>query len=154
MKKLLIATDGSPAAQAAVTAGVELAESQGASVALLHVVDPIDVRVQAAHRGYDLTEPPPDAESDDILTEAATVAEAHGVEYELELRVNPGLTVETILAVADEIDAELIAVGSNRHGAIATAFFGSVSHELLKRARRPVLVVHPTPARLYAEAGA
>jgi nucleotide-binding universal stress UspA family protein len=154
MKKLLIATDGSPAAEAAVTAGVELAESRDASVVLLHVVDPIDLRVKAAHREYEFSEPPPDPESDEILCHAATVAETHGVEYELELRANSGLTVETILAVAEEIDAELIVMGSNRHGAIATAFFGSISHELLKRARRPVLVVHPTPARLYAEVGA
>lgn len=147
---ILIATDGSPAAEAAVVAGVELAESQGAQVVFLHVVDPIDLRVKAAHGESEFQEPPGDADSDEILTAAAIVAEAHGVEHELELRVNSGLTVETIVAVAEEIDAELIAVGSNRHGAIATALLGSVSHELLKRATRPVLVVHPVPARVFA----
>ena len=148
--KLLIATDGSPAAEAAVTAGVQLAENHCGSVVFLHVVDPVDLRVKAAHGEFEFSEPPEDAESDEILSHAASVADSHDVEYELELRVNSGLTVETILAVADEVDAELITIGSNRHGAIATAFFGSVSNELLKRARRPVLVVHPVPARVLS----
>jgi nucleotide-binding universal stress UspA family protein len=37
-------------------------------------------------------------------------------------------------------------LGSHRHGALGTALLGSVSLELLRRARCPVLVVHPTPA--------
>jgi nucleotide-binding universal stress UspA family protein len=154
MKRLIIATDGSPAAEAAVAAGVELAESQAATVVFLHVVEPTDVRVQSPRYGpvevYAHALPEPD--DDDVLVHAATVAEEHGVAHEL--RLVSGLTVETILATAEEVDAELIALGSNRHGAIATAFFGSVAREVLKRSRRPVLVVHPTPARLYAEVGA
>jgi nucleotide-binding universal stress UspA family protein len=154
MKRLLIATDGSPAAEAAVAAGVELADLHEAAVVFLRVVEPIDVRVLSPRFarvevfGHALADP----EQDEALEHAAAVAEAHGVEYDL--RLVSGLTVETIIDTADEIDAELIAVGSNRHGAVATAFFGSVSTELLKRCRRPVLVVHPTPARLYAEVGA
>ena len=54
-----------------------------------------------------------------------------------ELRLVAGFDYETILATADEIDAELIVLGSNRHGALGT-FLGSVSNEVLKRARRPV----------------
>jgi nucleotide-binding universal stress UspA family protein len=62
--------------------------------------------------------------------------------------------VDVVLDVAEEVDAELIAVGSNRHGAIGTALLGSVSTELLRRARRPVLVVHPTAAQAEAAAAA
>ena len=87
-------------------------------------------------------------EDDDVLSAAADVARVHGVPFELKLVA--GFDYETILATADEIDAELIVVGSNRHGALGTTFFGSVSKELLKRARRPVLVVHPTPAPVAA----
>ena len=43
MNRLLIATDGSPAAEAAVEAGVQLAEEQGAGVVFLHVVEAVDV---------------------------------------------------------------------------------------------------------------
>jgi nucleotide-binding universal stress UspA family protein len=79
---------------------------------------------------------------------AADVARTHEVPFEL--RLVSGFDHETILAVADEIDAELIAIGSNRHGALGTIYFGSVSKEVLRRARRPVLIVHPTPALVPA----
>ena len=50
MNTFLIATDGSPAAQAAVRAGVQLAEEQGARVVLLHVVESVDVVAAARSR--------------------------------------------------------------------------------------------------------
>jgi nucleotide-binding universal stress UspA family protein len=57
-----------------------------------------------------------------------------------------GATVEQILAVAERIDAELIAVGSHGHGAMHHLLVGSVSELLLKSTTRPVLVV-PTILR-------
>ena len=144
MNRLLIATDGSPAADAAVQAGVQLAAEQNGGVVFLHVVDAIDVVAPAF--GPIVVNPieAGDPEEDETLFAAAEVARAHDVPFELK-RV-AGFDYETILATADEVDAELIALGSNRHGALGTAFLGSVSKEVLKRARRPVLVVHPTAA--------
>jgi nucleotide-binding universal stress UspA family protein len=148
MNRFLIATDGSPAADAAVQAGVQLAAEQDGGVVFLRVVEASDVVAPSfgpiVVNPVDLSKP----EDDAVLSAAAEVARSHGVPFEL--RLVAGFDYETILATADEIDAELIAVGSNRHGALSTAFFGSVSRELLKRARRPVLVVHPTPAQVAA----
>ena len=148
MNRFLIATDGSPAADAAVQAGVQLAAEQAGRVVFLRVVEASDVVAPSfgpiVVNPVDLSKP----EDDEALSAAAEVARSHGVPFEL--RLVAGFDYETILATADEIDAELIAVGSNRHGALGTAFFGSVSRELLKRARRPVLVVHPTPAPVAA----
>ena len=148
MNRLLIATDGSPAADAAVQAGVQLAAEQNGGVVFLHVVDAVDVVAPAF--GPIVVNPIEvgDPEEDETLLAAAEVARAHDVPFELK-RV-AGFDYETILATADEVDAELIALGSNRHGALGTAFLGSVSKEVLKRARRPVLVVHPTAAPVAA----
>jgi len=144
MNRLLIATDGSPAADAALQAGVQLAAEHEGGVVLLHVIDAVDVVAPAF--GPIVVNPieEGDPEDDATLSAAAEVARTHGVPFEL--RLVAGFDYETILATADEIDAELIVLGSNRHGALGTAFFGSVSKEVLKRARRPVLVVHPTTA--------
>ena len=148
MNRFLIATDGSPAADAAVQAGVQLAAEQAGGVVFLRVVEASDVVAPSfgpiVVNPVDLSKP----EDDEALAAAAEVARSHGVPFEL--RLVSGFDYETILATADEIDAELIAVGSNRHGALGTAFFGSVSRELVKRSRRPVLVVHPTPAPVAA----
>jgi nucleotide-binding universal stress UspA family protein len=148
MNRFLIATDGSPAAVAAVEAGVQLASEQGAAVLFLHVVEAVEV--VAPPLGPIVAHPVElgRAEDDPVLVAAADVARTHEVPFEL--RLVSGFDHETILAVADEIDAKLIAIGSNRHGALGTVYFGSVSKEVLRRARRPVLVVHPTPAPVPA----
>jgi nucleotide-binding universal stress UspA family protein len=150
MNRLLIATDGSPAADAAVQAGVQLAAEQKGGVVFLHVIKEADVIAPAF--GPIIVKPVEQGnpEDDEILSAAAEVARTQGVSFEL--RLVAGFDYETILATADEIDAELIVIGSNHHGALGTTFFGSVSKELLKRARRPVLVVHPTAAPVAATA--
>ncbi len=150
MNRLLIATDGSPAADAAVQAGVQLAAEQLAGVVFLHVTKEVDVI--APSFGPIIVNPVEQGnpEDDETLAAAAEVARTHGVPFELKLVA--GFDHETILATADAIDAELIVLGSNRHGALGTAFLGSVSQEVLKRARRPVVVVHPTAAPVAATA--
>jgi len=150
MNRFLIATDGSPAACAAVQAGVQLAAEQKGGVVILHVIKEVDVVAPAFGPIIVTPVEPGDPEDNEILSAAAEVARTHGVPFEL--RLVAGFDYETILATADEIDAELIVIGSNRHGALGTAFLGSVSEELLKRARRPVLVVHPTAAPVAATA--
>jgi nucleotide-binding universal stress UspA family protein len=143
MRRFLIATDGSPAATAAVDAGVQLAAEQDAGVVFLRVVDPTDMVAPAL--GPIVVKPvePESPEEDEVLAAAAEVARAQHVPFELKLIA--GFDYETILETADAVDAVLIAVGSNRHGALGTVVFGSVSQELLKRSRRPLLVIHPTP---------
>ena len=51
MKKIIIATDGSPSAQEAVGVGIELAAEQGAAVTFVHVL-PADEFVVAGRMGH------------------------------------------------------------------------------------------------------
>ena len=150
MSTFLVATDGSAAAQAAVRAAAQLAHEQDAEVMFLHVVEAMDVIAPpfgaVAAVPHELGHP----RDDDALAAAADIAREHGVRATL--RLVTGFDVETILRTADEIDAELIAVGSNRHSTVGTILLGSVSKQLVKKSKRPVLVVHPTPA--LVEAGA
>jgi nucleotide-binding universal stress UspA family protein len=81
------------------------------------------------------------AEHRDLRDQAARL-EADGLEVVPLLEM--GATVDQILAVAEHVDAELIAVGSHGHGALHHLVLGSVSEDLLKRTTRPVLVV-PVP---------
>ena len=55
-----------------------------------------------------------------------------------------GPTVDTILAQAEKLDADLIVVGSHGHGAVFDMLVGSISAEVIRRSTIPVLVV---PAR-------
>jgi nucleotide-binding universal stress UspA family protein len=114
-----------------------------AEVVFVHVLEAQDVVVP---RFGPITAIPHELgspEEDQALADAAELARERGVPYTL--RLVSGFDVETILGTADEVDPELIVIGSNRHGVIGTALLGSVSTALLKRATRPVVVVHPTP---------
>ena len=55
-----------------------------------------------------------------------------------------GPTIDTILAQADQLQADLIVVGSHGHGATYDLLVGSVSSGVIRKSKVPVLVV---PAR-------
>ena len=54
---------------------------------------------------------------------------------------------ESIVDVADEIDAAVIVLGSRGLKGIRERLNGSVSHEVAEHSRRPVLIVPPTHER-------
>ncbi len=60
---------------------------------------------------------------------------------DVDTRVAVGSPAKEILAYADEIDAELVAVGSHNKGTVSELILGSVSSEVIKRSKIPVLVL-------------
>ena len=143
MKKIVIATDGSPTAVEAVEVGIELAAEQGAEVAFVHVL-PADDYVVAARLGHLPKAHEVDMDESEVaLREAADAAETAGVSYTLE-RIS-GDTVDEIVAVAD-----LIVIGSRGRGPVTSALLGSVSRGVLGESRRPVLIVRGTLSRELA----
>ena len=148
MKKILIATDGSPSAMEAVEVGVELAAEQDAEAVFVHVAPAFDALPIG---GFAPTGAVPHELSEhdrQPLVAAEQVAAQKGLDAATKLLT--GRPADEIVAYADAIDAELIVVGSRGHGALTSALIGSVSRAVLHEARRPVLVVRG--AREHAEA--
>ncbi len=150
MKKILIATDGSPSAVQAVEFGLELAAEQGAVPIFVHVAPATEVLPVAGFgMGAPVSVPhEPGLEDRASLVEAVELAERQGMHARTKLLA--GDAPKEILAYADAIEADLIVVGSRGHGAISSALLGSVSRDLLHGAKRPVLVVRGAPERVEA----
>jgi nucleotide-binding universal stress UspA family protein len=58
-----------------------------------------------------------------------------------EIVVERGNPVEQILKVADDRQCDLIVMGSHGHGALEDALIGSTARRVLRRSKKPVLVV-------------
>ena len=145
MKRILVATDGSPSAAEAVDFGVELAAEHASELLFVHVVPVVDV-VPANGFGIGGAFPHEPSELDRmLLVEAAELAVEQGIVATTVLL--RGDTVDEIVAFADSHDVDLIVVGSRGHGAIAGALLGSVSRGVLRESKRPVLIVRAERAR-------
>ncbi|MGI9658894.1 MAG: universal stress protein [Gaiellaceae bacterium] len=129
IERILVATDGSPSALDAVKVGVDLAQEDGAEVVAIHV---------ASADGRDSPDPLP-------LDSAVSVARDHGVELETHLAVGDDV-VEVISELADQLDADLVVVGSRGLNAALSSLLGSVSRGLAAQCPRPVLVVRSAHA--------
>ena len=141
--KILLATDGSEEAASAARTAADLAQKTGSE---LHVVL---VELSMAHVGMGPPEiadiPAPkqeelDEESQRLLDAQVRQIKADGgTVTQVHLRV--GRPDVEIVALAEEIDAGLIVMGSRGLGGIRRALMGSVSDSVVRHAHCPVLVV-------------
>lgn len=72
------------------------------------------------------------------VTEAVALLEEAGID--VETRGAAGDTAETVLRVAEEVDADGIFVGGPKRSPAGKALFGSVTQEIVLNAGRPVTV--------------
>lgn len=139
MKRIVIATDGSPSAMEALDAGLELAAEQGSPVTLVHVITKSEL-----HRGPAFEH----AEQDDVLREAA--AAARKLDIDPELKLLSGDPADEISWLAESREADLVVIGSRGRGTVQGAILGSVSKAVLAASTRPVMVVRDTHATVMA----
>ena len=142
MRQILVATDGSPAADAAFDEALELATETGSGIAVLTVWRALQGDFGVAYPPTAVLPEMLEAErnhAEATLALAATRAADHGVQ--IVTRLAAGDPAETICAYADEIHAKLIAVGTRGHSTVATLLLGSVSLAVVRHAPCPVLVV-------------
>ena len=140
MKRIVIATDASDEAWAAVEEGVELASDIGAEVTFVTVRPGIHLRGAPLYQRK-LTGQL--AQAREALDQAESEAARLGVVCDSEIL--EGEPAERIVDVARYGEADLIVVGSHGHGMIASALLGSVSQTLLEQSPVPVMIVRRRP---------
>lgn len=141
MNTIVLATDGSPSAEAATTEAIELCADTGRP---LRIVVVWRVPVVAGY-GYAPTTVVPELSkaerehAERVGEQAASRAHAAGVTATFELR--QGDAADEICLAAGNVGASLIVIGAHGWGALKRALFGSVSTHVLREAPCPVLVV-------------
>ncbi len=133
MQRIVLAANAEADQPWVADAAAQLATETGARVAVVSV-DEIEVqRLSVLPREEAL------ARAERAARAIADRLEAAGIETST--TVLSGNALEQILRFADEQDADLIVVGSSVRGPVASALLGSVPTGLVRRSRRPVMVV-------------
>jgi nucleotide-binding universal stress UspA family protein len=140
--KILVATDFSPAADAALAHGIGLARVFGAPLVLTHVYAPPVLAVPDGVilvTAFDLADLLIKLQAG--LDAAAAKARAAGIAA-VETALVEGTAWHEIVATADARQCDLIALGTHGRGVLAHALLGSVAEKVVRKANCPVLTVH------------
>lgn len=137
LERVLVATDGSEVADAAVAHGVEVAARFDAAVEFLTVVDVRDL--ENAPTADDRR-----AAARDVVADLAARADERGLEGRHEVRT--GVPAEAILEHVEDVGADLVVVGTHGRTGYRRLVLGSVAESVLRAAPVPVLTVPPAAA--------
>lgn len=145
LKRILVATDFSEAADAALGYGRELARTFGATLHVLHVADDVYVKLG----GDAFVAVLPELQQDIEQKARQRLAELLVDNDQPPLAVKAAVITASAaaLAIVDyaaNTDIDLIVVGTHGRGAVAHLLMGSVAERVVRTARCPVLTVrHP-----------
>jgi nucleotide-binding universal stress UspA family protein len=143
---VLICTDGSELAIAAASQGLAILPPTDAVVVATAVdgIDPSLTSDGSGHAGPSMSPEAFDAMRAEAITAAeeilATTTSALGV-TSAETRIVEGSPGESLCALADDLDARVIVMGTRGLGRIKRALMGSVSDFVIRNAPCPVLVI-------------
>jgi nucleotide-binding universal stress UspA family protein len=138
IRKILVPTDFSPHADEAFRVAHRVAKATGASVVAFHVAAPPAVVTAEDPRPADLQ----DGSGKDLWAGLLALQAADPqvrVEHEVIIADKP--TVSHILDLLEKRGCDLIVMGTHGRSWLKHRLFGSVTEEVIRRARCPVMVV-------------
>ena len=147
MSTVLACIDFSDTSVPVIDEAARLADAIGARIVLLHVEPYEHEFVGLDAVGYIDTGPAVAVEERPgyaKLKERARRLEAP--DREVETVYDEGMVIDRILEQAEAYDANVLVLGSHGHGALYHLLMGSVTEGVLRRIKRPVLVV-PAPEK-------
>ncbi|HEU6452663.1 MAG TPA: universal stress protein [Gemmatimonadaceae bacterium] len=151
-RRLLVPVDESEATTVVLDWARRFAEREGTEITLLHIVSStlLNELLSAGAVISGVMVPVPDEVLTDAEMDAGSwlqrVASEAGLEGPgVSTQVKAGDPADQILAAAERLEADLIVMGSSSRG-VRAAILGSVAREVLRSAKRPVLVARASGA--------
>jgi nucleotide-binding universal stress UspA family protein len=138
--RVVVGCDFSPLSQIAITMAASVAAPvPGATIEVLYVAPPVGQRLSYSHR---------DEVTDEIRAQLKSFIEAGvssaGVSaVKVNAHVYPGDAATEILRLADDMEADLIVVGTHGRVGVKRVLMGSVAERVMREAHCPVLVMRP-----------
>ena len=140
-KSILVPLDGSKRAEVILPHAEGLAQSFGAAIVLMQVVEPPKV---TGYEGFD----PVSYEKELVYLHEEAGNYIKGLEktmsakgLNVSARIVQGTVVSSILSIAEDIQADLVAMASHGRSGLARVFYGSVAAGVLQRIDRPLLLI-------------
>jgi nucleotide-binding universal stress UspA family protein len=153
IRKILYATDLSENARYAFGYAMSIANRYGAGITILHVLEssPKSDRLVTDVLGEEKWKELRKANEEEIVKKIKQRLENFCEEVTRELPECPFISDEIIVRIGnplDEImdlietgDYDLVAMGAHGHGIIGRAMMGSISRRVVRRSKKPVLVI-------------
>jgi nucleotide-binding universal stress UspA family protein len=142
-RNILVAVDGSPAAEKGLREAIRVAEAEGGELVIVHVVDELQVyyAMEGAGLGADVHERLRE-ESRRILEKARTLAARRRLEAKIVMRETAGgSAARVIVQEAKKQRADLIVLGTHGRRGVRRLVMGSDAEEVVRSAPVPVLLV-------------
>jgi nucleotide-binding universal stress UspA family protein len=138
---ILCATDGSEHADRALRYATDLARENHSQLHVVHVTERfVAGRLAGQNVFFNETEI-----NDSIKAQTATIVSETEVNASLHLaRGTTSHVAERLAEIADDLDADLIVIGTRGHAPLGGLMLGSVTQRLLHATSRPVLALPPT----------
>lgn len=130
---LLIPTDGSSAAAAAVNHGLTIAAKSEAAVHVLYVI--------RTERGLPDISDPSRAEAEEAVESVAEQASARGID--VTTHVQSGTPYNQIRNFVTKQGIDLVSMGTHGRSGLRRLFLGSVTEKVIRTCDAPVLTVRP-----------
>lgn len=147
IERIVVGVDGSAHSEAALHWAARMAKGMGSEVVAVFGIAP-PMYIDA---GYMAPIPPPQLDPEwraeikkEFEQQWCKPLQNAGIRYRTIME--DGRPASVIAKVADSVDADVIVVGRRGRGGVAELVLGSVSHELVLHARRPVLLISNAPA--------
>jgi nucleotide-binding universal stress UspA family protein len=146
VKRIVVATDFTPTADAATAFAIDLAKQMGASITLVHAYE---IPVYGFPDAAFVVPPGIAAKMHDAATAglaaAATRFGSSGVS--IETAVQEGPPWDVLNEVAPRIGADLVVIGTHGRRGFAHALLGSVAERVVRTCKVPVLTVRTPDKR-------
>jgi nucleotide-binding universal stress UspA family protein len=144
IQRILAPTDLSELSKQGLQTALGLAETFGAKLLLLHVVEPPPYQVEGllpSQLGTTLLD---DLERQASKELAQMLSDKHGSQVEVMQRVVVGIPYRKIVEVAEEEKSDLIVMTTHGRTGLSHLVMGSVAEKIVRTASCPVLTLRPT----------